>query len=78
MKTQETIERVNQLRNENTMLEEKVRSLTKELGFLKDLFLAHASANNDVSKYQNVDLQKVLEDNPDSNGSKWRFNKIAG
>jgi hypothetical protein len=36
------LERVNQLKTENEMLEEKIRMLTKELGFLKDLFLAHA------------------------------------
>lgn len=27
---------------ENELLEEKIKMLTKELGFLKDLFLAHA------------------------------------
>lgn len=42
MRTQETLERVNQLKTENELLEEKIRILTKELGFLKDLFLAHA------------------------------------
>lgn len=42
LRTQKTLERVNQLKTENEMLEEKIRMLTKELGFLKDLFLAHA------------------------------------
>lgn len=42
LKTQETLERVNQLKTENELLEEKIKMLTKELGFLKDLFLAHA------------------------------------
>jgi hypothetical protein len=42
IRTQQTLERVNQLKTENEMLEEKIRMLTKELGFLKDLFLAHA------------------------------------
>ncbi len=41
MRTQQTLERVNQLKTENELLEEKIRLLTKELGFLKDLFLAH-------------------------------------
>lgn len=36
------MERVNQLKSENEMLEEKIRLLTKELSFLKDLFMAHA------------------------------------
>lgn len=42
MRTQQTLERVNQLKTENELLEEKIKMLTKELGFLKDLFLAHA------------------------------------
>lgn len=42
LKTQQTLERVNQLKTENELLEEKIKMLTKELGFLKDLFLAHA------------------------------------
>jgi CCAAT/enhancer binding protein (C/EBP) gamma len=42
LRTQQTLERVNQLKTENEMLEGKIRMLTKELGFLKDLFLAHA------------------------------------
>lgn len=61
-KTQETMERVNQLRSENTILEEKVKTLTKELSFLKELFLAHASNNSDMSKFDGVDLQKLLTD----------------
>jgi hypothetical protein len=42
LRTQQTLERVNQLKTENELLEEKIKMLTKELGFLKDLFLAHA------------------------------------
>lgn len=44
------------------MLEEKVKTLTKELGFLKELFLAHASNNVDASKFEGVNLQKLFED----------------
>lgn len=62
MKTQETLHRVNQLRRENTVLEEKVKTLTKELGFLKELFLAHAGNTNDKSKFEGVDLKKLFED----------------
>ncbi|XP_029673174.1 CCAAT/enhancer-binding protein gamma isoform X2 [Formica exsecta] len=43
LRTQQTLERVNQLKTENELLEEKIKMLTKELGFLKDLFLAHAA-----------------------------------
>lgn len=42
MRTQETLERVQQLKSENDQLEEKIKLLSKELSFLKDLFLAHA------------------------------------
>lgn len=54
--------RVNALRNENTILEEKVKTLTKELGFLKELFLAHASNSGDNSKFEGIDIQKLVQD----------------
>ncbi|KAL1512650.1 hypothetical protein ABEB36_002209 [Hypothenemus hampei] len=61
-KTQETVNRVTELRNENSVLEEKVKTLTKELSFLKELFLAHASNNMDPAKFNGINLQKLLED----------------
>ncbi|XP_017781657.1 PREDICTED: CCAAT/enhancer-binding protein gamma-like [Nicrophorus vespilloides] len=64
MKTQETMNRVNELKRENTILEEKVKTLTKELGFLKELFLAHASSTSNEAKFQNFDLEKILSDDP--------------
>ncbi|XP_060521269.1 CCAAT/enhancer-binding protein gamma-like [Cylas formicarius] len=63
-KTQETVNRVTELRNENSVLEEKVKTLTKELSFLKELFLAHASNNIDPSKFEGVNLQKLLAEDP--------------
>lgn len=66
-KTQETVSRVNALRNENTVLEEKVKTLTKELGFLKELFLAHASNSTDNSKFEGVDLQQLVQENDAGN-----------
>ncbi|XP_050299288.1 CCAAT/enhancer-binding protein gamma [Anthonomus grandis grandis] len=68
-KTQETVNRVNELRNENSVLEEKVKTLTKELSFLKELFLAHASNNVDPAKFEGVDLQKFLEDDTNAGSS---------
>lgn len=59
--------RVNALRNENTVLEEKVKTLTKELGFLKELFLAHASNSGDNSKFEGIDLQKLVQDDNSGN-----------
>lgn len=46
------------------MLEEKVKTLTKELQFLKELFLAHAS-NSHNAKLESIDLDKLLEDIPE-------------
>ncbi|XP_012287921.1 CCAAT/enhancer-binding protein gamma isoform X2 [Orussus abietinus] len=44
LRTQQTLERVGQLKSENELLEEKIKMLTKELGLLKDLFLVHAGS----------------------------------
>ena len=41
-KANETNGRVQKLKNENEKLEEKIKLLSKELTFLKDIFLAHA------------------------------------
>ncbi|KAL4721041.1 hypothetical protein ACJJTC_009983 [Scirpophaga incertulas] len=68
-RTQETFSRVNKLKAENQMLEEKVKTQTKELQFLKELFLAHAS-NTQSSKFEGVDLEKLLEDIPDDKDKK--------
>lgn len=63
-KTQETFSRVSNLKAENQVLEDKVKTLTKELQFLKELFLAHAS-NAQNPKFDQIDLQKLLEDIPE-------------
>ncbi|XP_011500018.1 PREDICTED: CCAAT/enhancer-binding protein gamma [Ceratosolen solmsi marchali] len=62
MRTQQTLERVNQLKMENELLEEKIKMLNKELGFLKDLFLAHAGSNHHSTSLQDVDLSSLLTD----------------
>ena len=41
-KANETNSRVQKLKTENEKLEEKIKLLSKELTFLKDIFLAHA------------------------------------
>jgi len=43
MRAQQTLRRLNQLRAENEMLEEKQQFLEKELRFLKNLFMAEAA-----------------------------------
>ncbi|XP_041983816.1 CCAAT/enhancer-binding protein gamma [Aricia agestis] len=60
-RTQETFTRVNKLKEENQMLEEKVKTLTKDLQFLKDLFMEYAS-NSQSAKFEGIDLEKLLED----------------
>lgn len=61
--------RVNALRNENTILEEKVKTLTKELGFLKELFLAHASNSGDNSKFEGIDIRKLVQEETEGSSS---------
>ncbi|XP_076060485.1 CCAAT/enhancer-binding protein gamma-like [Oratosquilla oratoria] len=60
-KTQQMLERVSELRSENEMLEEKIAILTKELGFLKDLFLAHAGNAHGVNLNE-TELTKLLRE----------------
>lgn len=67
-KTKQTLDRVMQLKSENETLEEKIKLLTKELSFLKDLFLAHAGTSNavDVSKFN---LSAILQEDQDASSS---------
>lgn len=67
-KMMQTLERVNKLRAENEMLEAKVQLLTKELSFLKDLFLAHAGSSQ-AHTFRDLDLSMFDEDNEDSTAS---------
>ncbi|BET02366.1 Basic region leucine zipper [Nesidiocoris tenuis] len=60
MKTQETVERVEQLKRENDQLVEKINLMSKELSFLKELFIAQASSTGIPS---NVDLDTLFADN---------------
>lgn len=67
-RTQQTMHRVNELKDENDRLETKVKILSKELSFLKDLFLAHAgSAHNgqlDINQYNNGSHEAVSTNAP--------------
>ena len=49
-KAKDTNDRVSVLAQENEMLEERIKLLTKELAFLKDIFLAHAGIYFETSK----------------------------
>ncbi|PIK45535.1 putative CCAAT/enhancer-binding protein gamma-like [Apostichopus japonicus] len=48
-KTQQTLDKINELKAENSKLEGKVSLLSKELSVLKDLFLSHAEELPDPS-----------------------------
>ncbi|XP_077255448.1 inverted repeat binding protein 18 kDa isoform X1 [Temnothorax americanus] len=65
LRTQQTLERVTQLKTENELLEEKIKMLTKELGFLKNLFIAHSggsSRDTEAVNIQDLDLTALLAD----------------
>ncbi|NP_001037102.1 ovary C/EBPg transcription factor [Bombyx mori] len=62
-RTQETFSRVSKLKAENQVLEEKVKTLSKQLQFLKDLFFAQAK--KDTTELEGIDLNKLFEDLPD-------------
>ncbi|ESO83086.1 hypothetical protein LOTGIDRAFT_134056 [Lottia gigantea] len=54
-KAKETVAKVNRLRQENDVLEQKVQILTKELSILKELFLTHAGPISDGTCQQQPD-----------------------
>lgn len=62
-RTQETMTRVRDLKVRNEVLEEKIKTLKKDLKFLKDLFLAQAQAKSE--HLANVDLKKLLMNDED-------------
>merc|ERR1712020_239532 len=63
LKSKETNERVSQLKQENEMLEERIKLLSKELTFLKDIFLAHADSKHGIT-IDDMELQSLLQDDP--------------
>jgi len=63
MKAKDTHERVSQLKQENEMLEERIKLLTKELTFLKDIFLAHADSKHGIT-VDDMELRTLLQDDP--------------
>jgi CCAAT/enhancer binding protein (C/EBP) gamma len=61
VKAKETMERVNQLKQENEMLEERIKLLSKELTFLKDIFLAHAGSSHGMT-LESMELTSILKE----------------
>lgn len=67
MRTQQTLQRVNQLKTENDILEEKIKLLSKELGFLKELFMAQAGKYDGIHRISFLidptgKIEKVFDD----------------
>jgi len=60
-KAKETMEKVSALKQENEMLEERIKLLSKELTFLKDIFLAHADSAHGIT-VDDMEIKTLLED----------------
>ncbi|XP_004595069.2 CCAAT/enhancer-binding protein gamma [Ochotona princeps] len=65
-KAQDTLQRVNQLKEENERLEAKIKLLTKELSVLKDLFLEHA--HNLADNVQPISTESTATTNSENAG----------
>jgi len=60
-KSKETMEKVTQLKQENEMLEERIKLLAKELNFLKDIFIAHSGSAHGID-VEDLEIQRMMED----------------
>jgi len=60
-KMSQMVNRCGKLRKENTLLEQKADALMKELTFLKEMFLTHASGKKDATISQ-ADLDRIMSD----------------
>lgn len=66
-RTQETQEKVNELRIKNKVLEDKISNQEKELKFLKELFVTQAQAKSD--KLVGVDIATLLKSSDEDGDS---------
>lgn len=64
MKTQQMVEKVTQLKNENEELEENIKILNKELDMLKSIFVAHAGNAHGV-QVNDAELSRMLGGSPE-------------
>lgn len=64
-KTLETQRRVDRLREENTQLERRVESLTRELNFMRDIFVPRRAAKNTNP----IEIKPVMSNSVAENGS---------
>merc|ERR1719411_2424316 len=65
-KAKETTDRVNKLKAENEMLEDRIKLLSKELTFLKDIFLTHAGSSHGLC-LDDLDVKALLREDDDEN-----------
>jgi CCAAT/enhancer binding protein (C/EBP) gamma len=61
MKAKDTMEKVSELKQENEMLEERIKLLSKELTFLKDIFMAHAGSAHGIT-VDDMEIKSLLEE----------------
>ena len=61
-KAEETQRKVETLKKDNKMLEDKISVLGQEMQFLKDIFLAHAGTNGEANKASQA-AEGKLQDN---------------
>ena len=66
-KTSETRTRVKKLKTQNHLLEEKIKNKSKDLKFLKELFLAQAQAQGE--KLAAIDLKALLRSDDEEDES---------
>nr|ACO15152.1 CCAAT/enhancer-binding protein gamma [Caligus clemensi] len=64
-KANETHDRVDSLKKENEMLEERIKLLSKELTFLKDIFMAHAGKNHGLC-LEDLDIKALIKEEDSS------------
>lgn len=64
-KASATTDRVTELKKENEALEEKIKLLSKELSFLKDIFMAHAGSKHGLC-LDDLDIKSLLKDDPNN------------
>jgi len=72
-KAKETMEKVSELRQENEMLEERIKLLSKELTFLKDIFMAHAGSAHGIT-VDDLEIKSLLEEDDDFIEERSRWN----
>ncbi|EFX87900.1 hypothetical protein DAPPUDRAFT_305439 [Daphnia pulex] len=66
LRTQNTLDKVEKLRGENTKLEDRIEGLKKELELLKELFVSHAGTKS-MKRLTEVDLDVLLAEAAPSN-----------